>query len=323
MKRRQFICTGPVLASLGFNALAQAPATSQARKFIVPGSPGTGTDAIARYMSRAIEQRLQTSVVVDNKPGAGGIIGTDFAAKAPPDGNTILITSANHYALPWIYDNVPYKAAEDFLPIAGFGSSTLLMVVAPNSPYATARDIIKDSKGGNSNISYSSAGNGTLSHICGALLNTMAGIHLMHVPYKSASQGLIDVSAGIVSVGFLGVAGAMPLVQAGKLKAIAVTGKSRSAHFPKVPTLNESGLDGYDIDSPFMALAPKGTSGALIARLSQEFLAATHDPAYQTFCASQGLETTLRQTTAELAAAQPKEFQKWKELAAIALAKRT
>lgn len=325
MDRRQFIGTGAFLAAWGgtsplTSALAQAPA---ARKFIVPGSAGTGTDAIARHMARSLEKSLAAPIAVDNKPGAGGVIGTDAAAKTLPDGNTVLITSANHYALPWIYDKVPYRTLEDFVPIAGFGSSTLLMVVAPNSPYGTVQDVVKDARSGNADLSYSSAGNGTLSHICGALLNAMAGISLKHVAYKSASQGLLDVSTGVVTVGFLGVAGAMPLVNGGKLKVIAVTGKNRSVHLPHIPAVGESGFDGYDIASPFMALAPKGSPASLLARMEQGFIAATHEPAYQDFCKAQGFETQYRETAAELAATMPKEIAKWKNLIAMTQAKST
>lgn len=319
MDRRQFISTSAFLAGLGgaaplTGAQAQAPAI---RKFIVPGSAGTGTDAIARHMARSLEKSLAILIAVDNKPGAGGVIGTDAAAKALPDGNTVLITSANHYALPWIYDKVPYRTLEDFVPIAGFGSSTLLMVVAPNSPYRTVQDVVRDARGGNADLSYSSAGNGTLSHICGALLNAMAGIRLRHVAYKSASQGLLDVSTGVVTVGFLGVAGAMPLVSGGRLKVIAVTGKNRSIHLPHIPAIGEAGFDGYDIESPFMALAPKGVPSSMLAKMEQGFLAATREPAYQDFCKAQGFETQYRETTAQLAATMPQELLKWKNLIAM------
>lgn len=324
MDRRQFISAGALLMGWSAaplpHALAQTPAS---RKFIVPGSAGTGADAIARYVARSLEKTVGTPVVVDNKPGAGGVIGTEAAAKALPDGNTILVTSANHYALPWIYEKLPYRTLEDFAPIAGFGSSTLLMVVAPDSPYSTVQDVIKAARGGRADLSYSSAGNGTLSHICGALLSSMAGINLRHVPYKSASQGLLDVSTGIVTVGFLGVAGAMPLVHGGKLKIIAVTGKNRSIHLPKIPTVAESGFEGYDIESPFMALAPKGTPASLIAEMEKGCLAATHEVSYPDFCKAQGFETKYRETTAELAASMPKELQKWRKLISLAQAKST
>lgn len=323
MDRRQFMRASALLTGLGAAApitsvLAQSPT---ARKFVVPGSAGTGTDAMARYMARMLEKSLATPIAVDNKPGAGGVIGTDAAAKALPDGNTVLITSANHYALPWIYEKIPYKALEDFIPIAGFGSSTLLMVAASDSPYSTVQDVVKAARGGNTGLSYSSAGNGTLSHICGALFNSMAGTSLKHIAYKSASQGLLDVSTGVVTIGFLGVAGAMPLVNGGKLKIIAVTGKNRSIHLPHIPAIGEAGLTGYDIESPFLALAPKGTPASLLTKMGQGFIAATHEPAYQEFCKAQGLETQYRETAAELAATMPKELAKWQNLISMTQAK--
>ncbi|MFT3721705.1 tripartite tricarboxylate transporter substrate binding protein [Pseudorhodoferax sp.] len=324
MNRRQFIGASTILTGLGSASIpyahAQAP---NARKFVVPGSAGTGGDTMARYMARSLEKSLEIPIVVDNKPGAGGIIGTDFVAKSLPDGNTFLVTTANHYALPWIYEKMPYKAQEDFVPVAGFGSSTLLMVVSPDSPYFTVQDIIKDARNGNTSLSYSSAGSGTLSHIAGALLNTMADLKMRHVPYKSASQGLLDVSTGVVTIGFLGVAGALPLVHGGKLKIIAVTGKNRSIHFPRIPAIREAGFDGYDIESPFFAWVPKGTPSSIIEKMEKGFIAATHEPSYQDFCKSQGFETEYRETAAQLAASAPKDFLKWKNLISIAEARST
>lgn len=323
MDRRQFIGASTLCMGLGGSRIAhaQTQAASAAKKFIVPGSAGTGGDAVARFMARSLEKRLGTPIIVDNKPGAGGIIGTEAAAKALPDGNSFLLTTANHYVLPWVYDSVPYKAQEDFIPIAGFGSSAMVLVVGPNSPYATVQDLVKAARSGNADLSYSSAGNGTLSHICGALLNSMAGIDMRHVPYKAATQGLLDVSTGVVSVGFLGVVGALPLVTAGKLKILAVAGKNRSIHLPQIPTLQESGFEGYDIDSPFLALAPKGTPSRIIGIMEQGFMAATQEPAYADFFKSQGLETGYRENAEQLAVSMPKEFQKWKKLITTAQAK--
>ncbi|MFT3814915.1 MAG: tripartite tricarboxylate transporter substrate binding protein [Acidovorax sp.] len=324
MDRRRFISASTLLVGLGGAGAARAQAPSSlAKKFIVPGSAGTGGDAVARFMARALEKQLGTPIIVDNKPGAGGIIGTDAAAKAAPDGSNFLLTTANHYVLPWVYDNVPYKAQEDFVPIAGFGSSAMVLVVSPSSPYATVQDLLKAARGGNADLSYSSAGNGTLSHICGALFNSTAGIHMRHVPYKAATQGLLDVSTGVVSVGFLGVVGALPLVSAGKLKILAVAGRNRSIHLPQVPTLQECGLKGYDIDSPFLALAPRGTPARVIETMEQGFMAASQDAAFADFCKSQGLENGYRENAAQLAVTMPREFQRWKKLIETAQAKST
>ncbi|HZV58265.1 MAG TPA: tripartite tricarboxylate transporter substrate-binding protein, partial [Sphingobium sp.] len=241
MTTRRTLLKAPLLLLAGAASASPraAPAPSVIR-FIVPGSVGTGADVTGRYMAREVETSRRTPVVVENKPGAGGVIGTDFVAKAPPDGSTILIISANHYVLPWIYKNLPFDAQNDFAPVASFGSSTLAVVVAPDSPYRSIQDVVAQAKRHGDALSYSSAGNGTLSHISGALLNAMAGTRIKHLPYKNASQGLIDVSSGAVTLGFLGMAGALPLIKSGRLKAIAVTSAARSVYLPEVPAVAES-----------------------------------------------------------------------------------
>jgi tripartite-type tricarboxylate transporter receptor subunit TctC len=319
MIARRTLLKAPLLLLAGAAIQSRANPAPSSIRFIVPGSVGTGADLMGRYMAREVESALKTPVVVENKSGAGGVIGTDFVAKAAPDGATILITSANHYVLPWIYKNLPFDPQNDFAPVASFGSSTLAVVVAPDSPYKSIEDVLAQAKAHEDTLSYSSAGSGTLSHISGALLNAMAGTRMQHLPYKNASQGLIDVSSGAVTLGFLGMAPAMPLIKAGRVKAIAVTSAVRSIYLPEAPAVAESGLAGFDISSPFIALAPRATPPAALRALSDGMAQGADSPAFKSFCAAQGLEPVVRNFAA-FSSSMPQEFERWGKLVQLAQA---
>jgi len=195
-------------------------------------------------------------------------------------------------------------------------------VVATQSPYATLKDIIVAGKNDSSSLSFSSAGNGTISHMCGALLNFIAGTKLKHVAYKSSPQGLLDVASGVVTMGFLGVNGALPLIRAGRLKVVAVTGSRRSAYLPEVPTMIEAGAPSFDVTSPLFSLVPAGTPEPVIRRLAKGFTDAAASPEFKEFCVAQALETEIL-STSEFAAVMPRDAEKWKKLVALTQAKGT
>jgi tripartite-type tricarboxylate transporter receptor subunit TctC len=323
MNRRELLYRGLQATGAAGVASVSWPAIAQPQpiKVIVPAAPGTGTDVISRFMTKAMEAGLGTSLVVDNKPGAGGVIGTELAVRAPADGSTILINSSNHFVLPWVYEKLSFDAKRDFEPIAAFGQSTLMMVVSANSPFNTVSDILAAARKPGAEMSYSSAGNGTLSHICGAQLASMGDVPLRHVPYKAGAQGLVDVSAGLVNIGFQGIAVALPLIAAGRLKPIAVTGLKRSSHSPEIPTVAESGLPKYDIDSIFLALAPRGTPSNVIEKYSKLIKSVCATAEFEKFCMAQGLEATAGYSAAELAAVMPAQFARWQMLAKTTQAK--
>lgn len=311
--RRAFMLSFPAAGlMLTQSASAQSSWPDRPIKFIVPVAPGAGTDVVARHVSVALNKMWNSATIVDNKPGAGGILGTDFVAKSASDGYTLLFTFSAHYTAPWL-DKTPYDAVADFEPLARLASATLFMLTAADSAFKSAADVIAAAKRSPRLVSYASAGQGTPSHMCGALLDSMAGIETTHVPYKNGSQAMIETGNGQVSVAFSGPA-ALPLVKAGKLRVLAVTASKRSVYLPDVPTIDEAaGIHGYDIASPVWAMAPRGTPAVIRDKLSEAFATITSSQEYKSFCATQYLEPDYQPAAAVKAAARS-ESDKWRRL---------
>ncbi|HSW18989.1 MAG TPA: tripartite tricarboxylate transporter substrate binding protein [Ramlibacter sp.] len=284
-------------------------------RIVVPASAGSGTDATARFMAEGLTKAWGVPVMVENKMGAGGVIGGDFVAKAAPDGYTVLFNYAQHYSSQWV-EKTPYDAVKDFEPIARLASSTLVLVTAPNSPFNSVRDLVAAAKRKPRTISYGSAGQGSTAHMAGALMSSLADIDLTHIPYKSASQAAIDAAGGQLDLTFGGLATSLPLIKAGRLKALAVTTAARSQHLAQVPTLAESGLAGYDIGAPIWALAPRGTPQAIVKKMSDELVRLASSKDFRDFCLVQGFEVDV-QDAATYRAAAPAELEKWRRLVAL------
>jgi tripartite-type tricarboxylate transporter receptor subunit TctC len=314
--RRSFIarlCAAGLLPTP--HVFAQSTYPSRPIRFVVPVAPGAGTDVVARQVSTMLNKAWNTTTLVDNMPGAGGSIGTGFVAKAAPDGYTMLFTFSTHYALPWL-QKTPYDAVADFEPVSRLATSSLFMVTAADSPIRSVADTIAASKRAPGSIAYASAGEGTPSHMCGALLGSAGGIKLVHIPYKNGSQALVDTISGQVPVAFSGSA-ALPLVKGGKLRVLAVTAGRRSAHLPEVPTMREAaGIPGFEVVSPVWVLAPRGTAAAVVNRLSETFATITSAAEFQDFCASQFLEQDY-QPVAMVKAAAAAESEKWRRLVSL------
>ncbi|HSW19871.1 MAG TPA: tripartite tricarboxylate transporter substrate binding protein [Ramlibacter sp.] len=288
--RRSFLVGLPAAgALLTRSAFAQVPWPDRSIRFIVPVAAGAGTDLVARQVSMALNKMWNTASIVDNKPGAGGALGTDYVAKAAPDGYTLLVTFSAHYTTPLI-DKTPYDPVADFEPIARLASSPLFMVTAADSPFRSAGDVLAASRRSPRSVTYASAGQGTPSHMSGALLESIAGIQMVHAPYKNGSQAMIETGNGQVNVAFSGAA-SLPLVKSGRLRLLAITSATRSAHLPDVPTLNESaGIQGYELSSPIWAMAPRGTPDGVRNKLSDALGVITAAPEFKALCASQYLE---------------------------------
>lgn len=316
MSRRSFLLAVPAIVSLPCSAAFADVYPSKPIRIIVPISPGSGTDVTARHMAVGLAKVMNSQVYVENKPGAGGIIGTQAVAKSPSDGYTILFTYASHYINQWVVENTPYNAVNDFEPIARISSSALILVTSADSPWRTVADIVAAAKRDPNGLSYASAGNGTPSHVCGALLAATAGITLNHIPNKSASQALVDTISGQVNMAFSGVATTLPLIQSGRLRAVAVTSARRSIHFPDLPTISEAGLKGYDVVSPIWALAPRGTPQPIISKLSDALTTLAAKPDFKEFCLQQGLEVDI-QNAATYKSGAAAELEKWKQLIAL------
>lgn len=314
--RRSFLASLPAAgALLAPRAFAQTPWPDRPIRFIVPVAAGAGTDLVARHVSVALTKLWNVPCIVDNKPGAGGAVGTDYVAKAAPDGATLLFTFSAHYTTPLV-DKTPYDPVADFEPVVRLASSPLFMVAAPDSPFRSVADVVAASRRAPGSVTYASAGQGTPSHMGGALLESIAGIRMVHTPYRNGSQAMIETGNGQVNVAFSGAA-ALPLVKSGRLRLLAITSAKRSAHLPDVATVNESaGIQGYDLVSPIWALAPRGTPEAIRGKLSDAFGAIAATPGFKDFCAAQYLEQDF-QNTAQAKAAAAGEAAHWRRLVQI------
>lgn len=308
-----------VLATLAAFALA-APFASHAQEFptrpirlVVPFGPGTTTDIVSRVFAEAMGKSLGQSVVVENKAGAGGNIGTDLVAKAPADGYTIVMGTVGTHAInPGLYRKMPYDAQKDFAPIGFAGYTPTLVVVAANSPYRSLQDLQAAAKkaGG---ISFASAGNGTSGHLAGELLKARLGGEMVHVPYKEGGMALSDVMAGQAQFMFYHPAAVMPQVKAGKLRALGVSSAKRTAAAPDVPTVAEQGYGDFDLVAWFMLYAPAATPAPVLAKLREAVVQAVSTPEVKAKLVAQGLEVPILKPE-ELTAFGRTELAKWSEL---------
>jgi len=308
----RFFIAIAISAVLPFAAQAKAYPDQPVRA-IVSNSPGTGTDITARFIANQMGKELGASVVVENKAGAGGSLGTDYVGKTSPDGYNILFTTGAHFSFPVLYDKLSFDAKTDFTPVASFAQAPIVMFVPADSPFKTVQDVIDASKKTPGNVSYSSPGTGTSSHLAAVMMSSLADIDMMHVPYKSASQAALEVASGQTQVGFNGTGVTLPLLHAGKIRILAVTSLKRSASLPDVPTLDESGLKGYDFVTPILALVRAGTPQSIVDTLGTAITNVASMPEFEELCKSQGLDVAI-QGPVQLQRSMPQEFDKWKRL---------
>jgi tripartite-type tricarboxylate transporter receptor subunit TctC len=238
-------------------------------KIIVPFAAGGPADNYARFMAQRLQESLGQSFVVDNKPGGGSVIGTDVAAKAPADGYTLLMMSNTHTVNETLLPNKPFALMRDFIAVAPINYSDLVLVANPSLPDAKLADLIKHAKAQPGKINYASSGPGTPYHMAGELFKSMANIYLVHIPYKGSSGARTDVIGGQVELMFDAVTTMTEQIRAGKVKALATTGKVRSAVLPDVPTMSEAGVPGYEATIWLGLMAPKGTPKAVVDRLNE------------------------------------------------------
>lgn len=262
---------------LGGLAFAPAPAHGQAYperaiRIVVPFPPGAGTDIVARTIGASLTAAMGQPVVVENRPGAGGTVGSETVARAPKDGYTILMGNTSTLAIaPSLYRNLPYNPQHDFAPVARVSSSENVIVVHPSLPARSLRELIALAKARPGQILFSSAGSGTTSHLGGALFKSMAAIDIVHVPYKGSPPSMVDLVAGQVQMSCTSLAAGTPLIKAGRLRALATTGLKRNPILPGVPTVDESGLQGFEIYVWQGFVVPAGTPAAIVNKLNAEF----------------------------------------------------
>ena len=252
-------------------ALAQAYPT-KAIRVVVPFPPGGGTDIIAREVTQKVAAATGWSFVIDNKPGAGGNLGVDAAAKAPADGYTLVLGQTSNLAInTTLYAKMPYDAQKDLAPIVLVASAPLVMVTGATSPYKTLADAVNAAKSNPGGVNFASPGNGTVAHLASELFQKAAAVKTQHVPYKGAAQALTDVISNNVQLYMSSVPTLLGQIKQGKLRALAVTSAQRVDDLPDVPTVNESGYKGFEATTWFGFLAPTGTPADVVARLNTEF----------------------------------------------------
>jgi len=251
-------------------ALAQAYPAKPIR-LIVPFPPGGGTDLFSRAIAGKLTEKLGWTIVVDNKPGAGGNLGVDAAAKSPADGYTMVMGQTSDLAVnPTLYRKLPYDPLKDLAPVVLVASAPIILVVAEKSPYRSLADIVAAAKKEPGKLTLATPGNGTVAHLTGVMLQREAGVELIHVPYKGASQALPDLMGGQVELYSSSVSSVIGQLKGGKVRAIVVASAKRSPALPEVPTVAESGYPGFDADSWYGLLMPAGTPPAIVERVNAE-----------------------------------------------------
>ena len=278
-------------------------------RVIAPFPPGGGLDIMARLIAQWLTEAWKQQVVVDNRPGAGGSIGAGIAARAPADGYTLMLVSSAHTINASLYEKLSYDTLKDFDPVVLTTAAPHLLVVHPSFPASNVRELIAQAKSKPGQISYASGGVGSSTHLAAELFRSMAGIEVLHVPYKGTGPSLVDVLGGQVPVTFGTVPTVLSLVKAGKLRALGCTGEKRSLSAPDVPTIAEAGVPGYEAATWHGMLVPARTPAFIIARLNAQIVRMLGDPEMRKRILQEGLEplgSTPQQFAAHLAAEVPK-----------------
>lgn len=276
------------MASVPVHAAEAFP--SRPMRIIVPFASGGGTDATARIVGPSLSERLGQPVMIDNRPGAGTMLGTELTARSAPDGYTIMIASASHAINPTLYAKVNYDPVRDFRAITMAISFPFILAVHPALPVQSVKELIAYSRANPGKISYASSGVGSTNHLAGELFKRTAGVEMLHVAYKGGGPAMVDVMSGNVSSIFGTVVQTMPQVRAGKLRGLAVSSARRAAFAADVPTISEDGLPGFDVTGWYAFLAPAAAPASAVARLNQDMTAILRTPAIQERLISLGTE---------------------------------
>jgi tripartite-type tricarboxylate transporter receptor subunit TctC len=282
----------PVIALL-FCGLVHAQYPTRPVRIVVPATAGDGSDLLARTLAKAMSESMAQPFVIENRPGAGGSIGAAVVAKSVSDGYTLFLgNGSSHGVTPGLYARLPYDTVNDFAPIALIATAANVLVVGSDVPVTSYADFARLAREQPGRITIASAGNGSLSHLSVELLRSMARLDLLHVPYKGAAPGIADVAGGQVQAMIINIPSVMPLVKAGKLKALAATSASRPSSLPEVPTLAESGVSGYETLAWFGLLAPAKTPPEIVTSLHAEVQKALARPEVRETLARLGSEAS-------------------------------
>ena len=294
-------CAAAAVLSAG-SALAQSDYPNRSIRLVLGFPPGGISDVLARAIGAKLSANLGHQVVIDNRPGAGTTIASDIVAKSAPDGYTLFMQDMTTHAInASLYKKLPYDTVKDFTPISLVASSALMLVVHPSLPAKSVKELIALAKSRPGQIVYASSGNGTILHLAGETFKSMAGIDMIHVPYKGSAQAVQALLAGEVALTFSTMPPALPQVKAGKLRALGVTTLKRNAAAPEVPTISEAGLKGFDVVLYSGVLGPAGMPAAVVNKLNGELAKAVNAPEVKTTYASLGVDA-LTDTPTEFAA---------------------
>lgn len=282
-------------------------------RLVVPYPPGGANDVIVRLLQPSMSQQLGQNVVIDNRGGGNTIIGSEIVARAPADGYTILIVAAGHTINPSLYPKLPYDTAHDFAPVALIGDGAYVLVAHPSLGVSSPAELIAAAKSKPGQITYASSSIGNFTHLAAELFDSLAGIKMLHVPYKGGSPAMSDVLAGRVGVFFSTVAVARPHIETGRIKALGVTTAKRSRALPNVPTIAESGLPGYEASGWYGIIAPAATPKTVIERLHRAIQTAARPPETREKLLTVGVEA-VEMTSAQFGERIESELAKWEKI---------
>jgi tripartite-type tricarboxylate transporter receptor subunit TctC len=307
------LVAGAVLTALAASLsvpIAAQTYPSKPVRLIVPFAPGGFTDVVARILGQRLSVSMGQQFIIENKAGAGSTIGTDFVAKAAPDGYTLVMISTTHVISPWIYKSMPYDPIKSFVPVTKLVDSPYVLLVNPKVPARNVQEFIALAKASPDTLRYASSGNGSSQHLMGGLFASLTGTKLQHVPYRGSSGAATDLVAGVVESSFAGVPNALAQVPAGRLRALAVTTAKRIPQLPDVPTLQEAGVPGYEASVWLALLAPAGTPRDIVNRLNAEVAKLMESAETRKALYEAGVEVSLS-TPDALGEYMVKEMERW------------
>jgi tripartite-type tricarboxylate transporter receptor subunit TctC len=300
--------------SLAFTlGAAQAQYPNRAVRVIVPFPAGGPTDVLTRALGQKLSERWSQPVVVENKPGAGGAIGSDFVAKSAPDGYTLLMATTSTHSIGPALQKMPYDAAKDFVPVSQVSNATNVLVVSPKLGVSTVRELVALAKAKPGALNFASSGIGTIPHLTGEMFRHLAGVDIVHVPYKGTGLSIPDLANGQVAMLFDSIVTAQTHVKSGSVRALAISSPRRSPLMPELPTMIEAGIAGFESETWFGLLAPAGTPPDIVSRISADVAAALSDQGLRARFAAAGAET-VGGTPEQLAARIKSDAAKWAEV---------
>ncbi|WP_088279836.1 tripartite tricarboxylate transporter substrate binding protein [Ideonella sp. A 288] len=320
--RRSLLGRGLAGALLAAAALACAAQDYPSRpvKLIVPFAPGGSADVYGRFIAQRLQEALGQPFVVDNRPGGGSLIGTDAVAKSAPDGHTLLVMSNTHTVNESLIPNRPFQLLRDFVPVAPINQADLVLVGKPGLPAGNLAELLTLAKGRPGGLSYASSGPGTPYHMAGELFKALAGLHIVHIPYRGSSGARTDLLGGQVDLMFDAIPTMAEHIRAGKVKALGTSGAQRSSVLPDVPTVSEGGVPGYEATLWLGLMAPRGTPPAIVARLNAEVSRITSQPEVRKAWAAQGA-TPLVMSPEAFARYTTDDIAKWARIVKVSGAK--